>query len=53
MNRVENISANGEITHHEQFVILPQCFQKLFAAEVCGKGLIMLELVTSKEKQAL
>ena len=25
--------ANGEITHHKQFLLLLQCFQKLSAAE--------------------
>ena len=27
LNGVENIVANGEIAHHEQFLHLPQCFQ--------------------------
>ena len=26
--------AKGEIVHHEQFILLPQCFQKSSAAEV-------------------
>ena len=39
-NRVENIVEKGEIAHYEQFLLLPQCFQKSTAAEarVCGKG---------------
>ena len=27
LNEVENIVANEEIVHHEQFLLLPQCFQ--------------------------
>ena len=29
MSTVENIVAKGEIAHHGQFLLLPQCFQKL------------------------
>ena len=32
-NGVENIIANEEIAHDEQFIHLPQCFQKLPGAE--------------------
>ena len=45
MNRVENFESNVEIAHHEQFLHLPQCFQKLSAMQrrqkksVCGKGI--------------
>ena len=31
--KVENIVAKGEIAHHEQFLLLPQCFQKSSASE--------------------
>ena len=34
MNKVENIVANGVIAHHEQFLLLPLCFQKFSVAEV-------------------
>ena len=30
---VENIVGKGEIAHYEQFLLLPQCFQKLFVAD--------------------
>ena len=32
LNRVEHIVAKGEIAHHEQFLLLPQCFQKSSAS---------------------
>ena len=35
LNRVENIVSNGEIANYEQFLFLPQCFQKSSAA---GRG---------------
>ena len=43
MKRVEIIVANGEISHYEQFHLLPQLFQKSSTAEVrkgiyVGKG---------------
>ena len=28
LNKVENILTEGEIAHNEQFILLPQCFQK-------------------------
>ena len=31
--KVEHIVANGEIAHYEQFLLLPQFFQKSSAAE--------------------
>ena len=34
MNIVENSVAKVEIAHHEQFLTLPQCFQKSSAAGV-------------------
>ena len=32
--KVENIVAKREIAHDEQFLLLPQCFQKSSAADV-------------------
>ena len=43
-NRDENSVAKGEIAHHEQFLLLPECFQKLFAAEA-SESVYMLESV--------
>ena len=34
LKRVENIVAKAEIACFEQFLLLPQCFQKSFAAEI-------------------
>ena len=31
--RVENIAGKGEIAGCEQFLLLPQCFHKLFSAD--------------------
>ena len=47
LNRAENVVANGEIAHHEQFRLLPQCFQKLSAADV-SKCVCNWERVTGK-----
>ena len=33
MHVVENIRAKGAIAHHEQFLLLPPCLQKLSTAE--------------------
>ena len=30
----ENSAAKGEIAHHEQFLLLPHCFQESSAADV-------------------
>ena len=44
MNEVKSIVAKGEIEHIEQFLLLSQYLQKLFAAVaadmyiICGKG---------------
>ena len=46
MDRVENIVAKGEIAHYNQIRILPQCFQKMSAAEA-SKGLCMWERVNN------
>ena len=39
--KIENIVANREIAHLEQFLLLSRCFQKLSAenASIGGKGL--------------
>ena len=34
INEYENIAAKGEIAHNEQFLLLTQCFKKLYPAEV-------------------
>ena len=44
LNRVENIVAKREIAHYEQFIVLPQCFQKSSAAEVL-ESVSMWEMV--------
>ena len=31
--KVENIAPKGEIAHDEQFLLLPQCFKNVSAAE--------------------
>ena len=31
--RVENTVGKGEIARYEQFLLFPQCFQKIFTAE--------------------
>ena len=31
--RVQNIVGKGEIAHYEQFLLFPQCFQKLSVAD--------------------
>ena len=33
-NRVENIVGKGEIARYEQFLLFPQCFQKLSVFDV-------------------
>ena len=30
---VENTADKGEIAHHEQFLLFPQCFQKAYTAD--------------------
>ena len=32
--RVENTVSKGEIAHHEQFLLFPQCFQKASTADM-------------------
>ena len=33
VGRVENSVAKGEIARYEQFLLLPQCFQKTYTAD--------------------
>ena len=44
--RVENTVGEGEITHYEQFLLFPQCFQKACFRAV-SKGVIVWEWVNS------
>ena len=39
--QVENIVANGEISHYEKFIHLSQCFQKSSAAEASEASIYM------------
>ena len=39
-NRVENSVGKGEIAHYDQFLILPQCFQKTYIADTYKPGLV-------------
>ena len=41
--RVENTVGKGEIAHYEQFLLFPQCFQKV---SLCGNGLILYHIIT-------
>ena len=45
--RVENTVGQGEIAHHEQFLLAPQCFQKAFFPEV-PKGVNVREWVIQR-----
>ena len=42
--QVENTVGKGEIAHYEQFLLLPQCFQKACFLEA-SKGVIVWEWV--------
>ena len=47
---VENTTGRGEIARYEQFLLFPQCFQKLVSQEclkvsLCGNGLDIIILV--------
>ena len=33
-DRVQNIVGKGEIAHYEQFLLFPQCFQKLSVVDM-------------------
>ena len=51
LNKVENSVAKGKIAHHEQFVLLPHCFQKSSAAysselSISWKGLTNRHILT-------
>ena len=37
---VENTVGKAEIAHYEQFLLLPQCFQKTFTADMYKPGLV-------------
>ena len=39
-SRVENTVGKGEITHKEQFVLFPQCFQKTSDADTKIQGFV-------------
>ena len=46
---VENTVGKGEIAHYEQFLLLPQCFQRLISqgrqkVSFCGNGLNHMEV---------
>ena len=38
--RIENTVGKGEIAHYKQFLLLPQCFQKTYAAYTYKPGLV-------------
>ena len=38
--QVENTAGNGEITHYEQFLLFPECFQKTCTADTTKQELI-------------
>ena len=46
---MKNIVAKGEIAHYEQFLLLPQCFQKTSAAEA-PETICMWERVNFENK---
>ena len=43
-DRVENIVGKGEIAHYEQFLLFPQCFQKLSVVDASKQ--VSVELKT-------
>ena len=47
---VENTVEKGEIARYEQFLLLPQCFQKACFPEA-SKGVIVREWVNLQEKE--
>ena len=47
LNRVENIVLKEEIAHHEQFLLLTQCFQKA----VCCRGVRTRRKVRERVKE--
>ena len=48
-NQVEKIIAKEEITHYEQFLLLPQCFQMLSAAEASESAYMQKRVILSKQ----
>ena len=38
--RLENTVGKGEIARHEQFLLFPQCFQKISGADILKPGLV-------------
>ena len=47
--RVENTVGKGEIARYEQFLLFPQCFQKIYFPGA-SKGVIVWEWVKKKVK---
>ena len=47
MGRIKTVG-KGEIARHEQFLLFPQCFQKICAADIYKPGLV-LERVKSAD----
>ena len=46
--QVENTMGKGEIAHYEQFLLFPQCFQRLVSqgrqkVSLCGNGLTYMQ----------
>ena len=37
---IENTMGKGEIASYEQFLLFPQCFQKMYAADTLKQGLV-------------
>ena len=37
---VENTAGKGEMTHYEQLLLFPQCFQKICTADTYKPGLV-------------
>ena len=51
-NKVENTVGKGEIARHEQFLLLPQCFQKA-CFPGASKGVTVWEWVKARLGQIL
>ena len=55
LNQVEHIVPKGELAHHEQLLLLPQCFKKSSAAGasecfcMCKTFIIMYNMLTLNE----
>ena len=50
--RVENTVGKGKIARHKQFLLFPQCFQKVCVSEA-SKGVIVWEWVNSLPKDKI